>query len=52
MNPLNQVFTVSEVAAIRKVTDRYIRKLCEQGKLESRRTADGVWLIHLPESSK
>lgn len=51
-NPLDQVKTVSEMAAIRKVSVQHIRKLCKDQKLPCRRSKDGVWLIAIKEDSK
>jgi hypothetical protein len=49
---LNQVVTVSEMAEIRKVSVQHIRKLCKEGKLECRKSSDGVWLILKPKENE
>lgn len=42
---LNQIVTVSEMAEIKGVSVQRIRKLCADGKLDCRKSSDGVWLI-------
>lgn len=49
MNPLDQVVTVSEMAEILRVSPQYIRSQCAKGKLECRKSSDGVWLILKPK---
>ncbi|MBB6675329.1 helix-turn-helix domain-containing protein [Cohnella nanjingensis] len=44
MNPLDEVLTVTEVAALLRVTPRQVQRLCKSGKLISR-YADGIYLI-------
>jgi predicted site-specific integrase-resolvase len=45
LNPLDQVVTVSEMAEALGVSVQYIRKQCKDGKLNCRKSSDGVWLI-------
>lgn len=45
MNPLDQVTTVSGAALIYGCSDRYIRQLCQQGKLEAAQDHKGNWII-------
>ncbi|MCC3376873.1 helix-turn-helix domain-containing protein [Cohnella sp. REN36] len=44
MNPLDEVLTVTEAAALLRVTPRQVQRLCKSGKLVSR-YADGIYLI-------
>ncbi len=44
MNILD-VITASEAAEMKGVSVQWIRKLCADGKLNSRKSSDGVWLI-------
>jgi len=42
---LEKVITVSEAAKIKGCSVSYIRRLCREGKLVSRFSEDGIWLI-------
>lgn len=42
---LDEVITVSEAAKILGVSDRHVRRMCEQKKFACRKTKDDVWLI-------
>lgn len=39
---------VSDAAELRGVSERRIRKLCEQGRIEGAYKCSGVWLIPMP----
>jgi predicted site-specific integrase-resolvase len=49
MNPLTQVVTAAEWAKLCGVSPQYIRRICAEGKLNARKTEEGVWLIVKPE---
>jgi predicted site-specific integrase-resolvase len=49
MNPLSQVVTAAEWAKLCGVSPQYIRRICAEGKLNARQTAEGVWLIVKPD---
>lgn len=44
MNPLQQIITVQEAAAIMKISERAIRQHCEKGNYTARKSG-GTWLI-------
>jgi hypothetical protein len=45
MKALDEVTTVSGAALIYGCSDRYIRQLCQQGKLEAQQDHKGNWII-------
>lgn len=45
MDILSQVTTVSGAALIYGCSDRYIRELCQKGKLEAKQDHKGNWII-------
>jgi len=48
MGILFQVVTAAEWAKICNVSPQYIRSLCVKGRLNARKTEEGVWLIARP----
>lgn len=45
MSILDQVVTVSDAAVLYGCSDRYIRQLCKQKKIEAKQDCKGNWII-------